>query len=146
MCPISTNEQPTGKPLFEFVLCVAARRLNRLDKLRLNVSQCHFLKRSAESKLFSGNIYFARITVASNLRVDAIKAFLRSHQRGDANDRLITKHANFYLRSILKSCSHRGHPLLDENKMFDGTSGKLDFMHQLEYNQTQLETRDYFRS
>src|ERR1700729_301910 len=128
MCPISTDEEPAGKPLFEFVLCVAARRLDRLDKLRLNVPQSHFLKRSAEPKLFSGNIYFARITVTSNLRVHAIKALLRSHQCGDANDRLITKHADFYLRSILKSCSHRGHPLLYEKKMFDGISGKLDFM------------------
>src|ERR1700733_13154097 len=112
MCPVSTNKEPPGKPLFEFVLRVAARRLDCLDKLRLNVSQSHLLKRSAESKLLSGNIYVARITVASNLRVNAIKALFCSHQRGDANDRLITKHADFYLRSILKRCSHRGHSLL----------------------------------
>ncbi len=77
-----------GKPLFKLVLCVATRRLNRLDKLRLNILQSHSLKRSAQSKLLSGNIDVARITMASNLRVDAIKALLCSHQRGDANDRL----------------------------------------------------------
>jgi hypothetical protein len=78
--------------------------------------------------------------MAGYLGIDAIQASFRPHQSRDSDDRLISEHAHFDLRTIHESGRHGRHTLFDEKQVVDRPAGILDFVLQLKLNGLKTES------
>src|ERR1035441_3598831 len=124
---------------------IASSGLHCLNELCLNIAQSQKLKGAAKAELSSRVLQVAAIAMAGNLGVDAIQTLSRSHQRRDADDRLITEHPNFDLRPVLEGCRHRRHPLFKKIEAIDRVAGTFDFVLQLESDRMQMKALNYVR-
>ena len=142
--PVGAKAQPSGEPLFNAVLGIAARGLHGLDQLRLNVAQCQMMKFRRPVELRFRCLDRALETSAAQLHIHPVKTAPGAHECRDAEHRLKPEHADLNLGTVLKGRGHRSDSLLDEVHMADGLTRKFEFMVNGQHDLARRQPPDHF--
>lgn len=139
---ISTHEQPASEALLNLMLCIAAGKLHRLRKLRLNSAEREMLEMATAPKFLACGLQGRGKPTARKLHINPIQAVLASHQGRHPNHRFVSEYAHFNFGAVLEAGGHRAHALFNKHQFIDLVSDAGNFPAHFKGDRPEGETGD----